>query len=216
MKGKRMVLVGVFLVFAVLVLPATLIAAPAPYYQGKVINLIVGYQAGGGNDIVARVMSKHLPKHIPGNPAVVVQNMDGASGVIAANMAYGVRQGTEIVKGSDTLYPLANNQRVASHVDGDPYTKSATATSGIWSFVNTADSAGAFSQKTNEDFQPVAFKMGVTELPFWLSGTSQTNKSTANSMSYAWVNWTKVALEAKTDASTKHTEAHPFRIWELR
>src|SRR5512136_393456 len=88
MKGKGVSLVRGLVVLAALVLPATLMAAPAPYYQGKVINLIVGYQAGGGNDIVARVMAKHLPKHIPGNPAVVVQNMDGASGVIAANFVY--------------------------------------------------------------------------------------------------------------------------------
>ena len=88
MKGKGVSLVSGLVVLAALVLPATLMAAPAPYYQGKVINLIVGYQAGGGNDIVARVMAKHLPKHIPGNPAVVVQNMDGASGVIAANFVY--------------------------------------------------------------------------------------------------------------------------------
>ena len=56
MKGKIVRLVSSFLVFTVLVFPATLMAAP--YYQGKVINLIVGYQAGGGNDIVARVIVK--------------------------------------------------------------------------------------------------------------------------------------------------------------
>ncbi len=60
----------------------------APYYEGKVITIIVGYPAGGGYDLIARVMAKHLPKHIPGKPAVIVQNMPGASSMIAANHVY--------------------------------------------------------------------------------------------------------------------------------
>ena len=86
MKRKIVRLVSSSLIISVLVFPATLMAAP--YYQGKVINLIVGHRAGGGNDIVARVVAKHLPKHIPGNPTVIVQNMPGASSVIAANHVY--------------------------------------------------------------------------------------------------------------------------------
>jgi tripartite-type tricarboxylate transporter receptor subunit TctC len=86
MKRKIVRLVSSFLIFPVLVFPAPLMAAP--YYQGKVITCIVGHQAGGGNDIVARVIAKHLPKFIPGKPPVIIQNMPGASGVIAANYVY--------------------------------------------------------------------------------------------------------------------------------
>jgi tripartite-type tricarboxylate transporter receptor subunit TctC len=64
--------------------------AAAPYYKGKVINIIVGYNPGGGYDRVARLLAKHLPKHIPGNPVVLVQNMPGASSMIAANHIYNI------------------------------------------------------------------------------------------------------------------------------
>ena len=62
----------------------------ASYYQGKTITIIVGYKPGGGYDRYARLIAKHLPKHIPGNPAVIVQNMPGASSVIAANHIYSI------------------------------------------------------------------------------------------------------------------------------
>lgn len=63
-------------------------ASAAPYYEGKVITIIVGYGAGGGYDRVARLLAKHLPKHIPGNPSVIVENMPGADSMIAANHLY--------------------------------------------------------------------------------------------------------------------------------
>jgi tripartite-type tricarboxylate transporter receptor subunit TctC len=48
------------------------------FYHGKTVNLLVGYSAGGGYDINARLLARYLGRHIPGNPAVVVQNMPGA------------------------------------------------------------------------------------------------------------------------------------------
>jgi tripartite-type tricarboxylate transporter receptor subunit TctC len=59
-----------------------------PYYEGKVITFIVGSEAGGGYDRIARLLAKYLPKYIPGKPVVVVQNMPGATSVIAANHLY--------------------------------------------------------------------------------------------------------------------------------
>lgn len=60
------------------------------YYAGKTINFIVGTAAGGGYDIYARTIARSLPRHIPGRPAIVVQNMDGASTVRAAQHLYNV------------------------------------------------------------------------------------------------------------------------------
>jgi tripartite-type tricarboxylate transporter receptor subunit TctC len=76
-------------------------AAPAAaddFYKGKTINIIVGFGPGGGYDIYARMLARHLGKHIPGNPNVVVQNMEGAGGVRAANHVYNVapKDGTVI------------------------------------------------------------------------------------------------------------------------
>lgn len=62
----------------------------ADYYNGKVITIVVGYGPGGGYDRMARIISRHLPKHIPGNPTVMVQNMPGAATVVAANHIYNV------------------------------------------------------------------------------------------------------------------------------
>lgn len=53
-------------------------AADRPFYAGKTINLVVGEPAGGGADAYARLLSRHLAKHIPGTPAIIVQNMPGA------------------------------------------------------------------------------------------------------------------------------------------
>ena len=70
----------------------------ADFYRGKTVTLIVGYSAGGGYDIYARTMAPYLTKYIPGNPSVVVQNMDGAGSLKATNYIYNVapRDGTTI------------------------------------------------------------------------------------------------------------------------
>jgi tripartite-type tricarboxylate transporter receptor subunit TctC len=60
-------------------------AAPADFYQGKQVELIVGAAVGGGYDAYARFLARHLGRFIPGNPIVVVKNMPGAGGRIAAN-----------------------------------------------------------------------------------------------------------------------------------
>jgi tripartite-type tricarboxylate transporter receptor subunit TctC len=64
--------------------------AAAPYYEGKSIRIIVGFSAGGGFDTYSRLIGRHLGRHIPGNPGVVVENMTGAASLIAANHVYNV------------------------------------------------------------------------------------------------------------------------------
>jgi tripartite-type tricarboxylate transporter receptor subunit TctC len=60
----------------------------APFYEGKVIRIIVGLSAGGGYDAYARAIARHMPRHIPGNPTIIVENMTGAGSLIAANHVY--------------------------------------------------------------------------------------------------------------------------------
>ncbi len=62
--------------------------AQEPFYKGKTIRLIVGLAPGGGYDLYSRVTARHMGKHIPGNPAIVVDNMTGAGSVIAGNYMY--------------------------------------------------------------------------------------------------------------------------------
>ena len=62
----------------------------ASLYEGKTITIIVGYKPGGGYDRYARLIGKHLPKYIPGSPGVIIQNIPGASSVIAANHVFSI------------------------------------------------------------------------------------------------------------------------------
>jgi tripartite-type tricarboxylate transporter receptor subunit TctC len=73
-------------VFGLLSSGATL--AQEPFYKDKTINLLIGYGAGGGNDLRGRLVARYLEKHIPGNPSVVVQNMPGASGTVQVNYMF--------------------------------------------------------------------------------------------------------------------------------
>src|SRR5262245_59547398 len=85
-----------FAVFLVLVIGLSLcvashsVFAQEPFYKGKQLRLLVNYPAGGATDVVARLTSKYLSKHIPGNPTVVVQNMPGGGGNVGANYVYEV------------------------------------------------------------------------------------------------------------------------------
>src|SRR5262245_65371409 len=61
-------------------------AAPAgaqDFYRGKTLTILAGFSPGGGFDINARVLARHIGRHIPGNPTVVVQNMAGAGSTTA-------------------------------------------------------------------------------------------------------------------------------------
>ena len=59
--------------------------AVSDFYKGKQLTLIVGYGTGGGYDVYARLLAKHLGKHIPGTPNVIVQNMPGAGSATASS-----------------------------------------------------------------------------------------------------------------------------------
>ncbi len=88
MKGKFLVYtaIAIGLVFTV----AHPEVKAASFYAGKTIRLIVGTSAGGGYDTYARAIARHITKHIPGNPSIIVQNMPGAGSIIAANYLYNV------------------------------------------------------------------------------------------------------------------------------
>ena len=89
--------------------------AVSDFYRGKTVNVVVGHEAGTGFDIYSRGLVRHMGKYIPGAPAMVVQNMTGASGVVAGNWLYSVapRDGTVIATFAQTvpLEPLFGNQQ---------------------------------------------------------------------------------------------------------
>jgi tripartite-type tricarboxylate transporter receptor subunit TctC len=70
--------------------PSTIHAQTDPFYSGKTIRIIVGTTPGGFYDRWGRLLSRYLPKFIPGNPEIIVQNMPGAGSMIAMNHVYNV------------------------------------------------------------------------------------------------------------------------------
>jgi tripartite-type tricarboxylate transporter receptor subunit TctC len=82
---------GVALAAATVLLPQ---AAPAQsvadFYRGKTVTFIIGYPPAGANDIYARAVSRHLGKHLPGNPNVIARNMPGGGSLVAANHIFNV------------------------------------------------------------------------------------------------------------------------------
>ena len=73
-------------------------AQAEPFFEGKTITIITSTGSGGSYDITARLLSRHMPRHIPGTPVMIVQNMPGGGNVIATNHLYNVapRDGTMI------------------------------------------------------------------------------------------------------------------------
>jgi len=68
--------------------PASAAESVADFYKGKQIRVIVGSDAGGGYDVYARLMARHLGRFIPGEPSFIVQNQPGAGSIAAANAVY--------------------------------------------------------------------------------------------------------------------------------
>ncbi len=84
--------------------PATAQSA-AEFYKGKTVNILIGVGVGGEYDLHARLTGRFIGRHIPGNPAIVPQNMTGAGGIKMANYLYSVaaKDGTNIGMLSNTL-----------------------------------------------------------------------------------------------------------------
>jgi tripartite-type tricarboxylate transporter receptor subunit TctC len=96
----------------------------ADFYRGKTVELYIGYSVGGGYDLYARYLARHMGKHIPGNPVVVPKNMEGAGSLRLANWLYNIapKDGTVFgAIGRGTGFdPLLGNK--AAQFDATKYT----------------------------------------------------------------------------------------------
>jgi tripartite-type tricarboxylate transporter receptor subunit TctC len=92
-------------------------AGAQDFYKGKTIRFIVGQAPGGGYDTYVRTIARHISKHIPGNPATTVENMEGAGSLISANYVYkqASHDGLTVVN--------FNNSLVVQNALGDPRVK---------------------------------------------------------------------------------------------
>lgn len=98
-KRKRLCALALVLPTALLATaPATAQDSVGEFYKGKSITLIVGSSAGGGYDTYTRLIARHMGRHVPGSPSLVVQNLPGAGGNVLANQLAGIgpKDGTAI------------------------------------------------------------------------------------------------------------------------
>lgn len=96
-----MIAIIVSMLFLLAAVPA--VHAQAPFYQGKTITIIAGTKAGDVYDLYARLLADFMPKYIPGNPNMIVQNVAGAASLIAANQVYNVAKPDGLTLGA--LFP---------------------------------------------------------------------------------------------------------------
>src|SRR5918992_1192787 len=86
----RRITAAALLILIALFWNSTAQAQTTPFYKDKTIRIIVGFTAGGLYDQYARILARHMPKYIPGQPNIIVQNMPGAGSLTATNYVYGV------------------------------------------------------------------------------------------------------------------------------
>ncbi|MGH7870784.1 MAG: Bug family tripartite tricarboxylate transporter substrate binding protein [Candidatus Binatia bacterium] len=88
-------------------------SAPAqtPFYQGKTITIIVGTKAGDVYDLYPRLVAEYMPKYIPGNPNIIIQNVAGAAGLIATNQLYNTAKPDGLTLGA--IYPALYFEQLA-------------------------------------------------------------------------------------------------------
>jgi tripartite-type tricarboxylate transporter receptor subunit TctC len=87
------------------------------FYAGRSMDMVIGYPPGGGFDSSARLLIRHMPKHLPGSPVMIPKNMPGAGSLVAANYIYNVapKDGSEfgIIGGSVPFGPLWSRDGVS-------------------------------------------------------------------------------------------------------
>jgi tripartite-type tricarboxylate transporter receptor subunit TctC len=126
------------------------------FYRGKTITIVVGSSAGGGFDVYGRMVGRHLAKHIPGDPTIIVENRPGAGSLIAANSVYQTapRDGTVIVHfiGAQIIQQLLGNPEV--QFDARQYN---------WLGAPTKDTIACYA-RTDSGFDTMAQATGSRQL----------------------------------------------------
>ena len=82
-------------------------AEKSPYYGGKTLTFVINFAAGGPTDIEGRVFAEHLGRHIPGQPAIVVQNRGGGGGMAGVNFIGEVAETDGLTAGYFLRRPVA-------------------------------------------------------------------------------------------------------------
>ena len=105
-QGFNQIFIGLLFLTIELLNPLNLERAAAqtpPFYQGKTVSVIVGSKAGDVYDLYPRLLAEYMPKYIPGNPNIIIQNVAGAASLIAANQLYNLAKPDGLSLGA--IYP---------------------------------------------------------------------------------------------------------------
>lgn len=90
-EGNMMIkLWRLWVIIAILLVSGSPLSAQDSFFKGKIVRIVVGFTAGGGYDTYSRAIARHMGKHIPGDPTLVVENMAGAASLISANYMFKV------------------------------------------------------------------------------------------------------------------------------
>ncbi len=140
-------LIAASAIAALMLAPASLAWAQsaAEFFKGRTVEIFTGYSVGGGYDLYARMLARHIGKHIPGNPTVIPKNMEGAASVRLANWLYNVgpKDGTVFgTIGRGTAFdPLLGQS--GAQFDGTKFTWIGSANDEVSVCVAWHDSGGA-------------------------------------------------------------------------
>ncbi|OGP25605.1 MAG: hypothetical protein A2038_06065, partial [Deltaproteobacteria bacterium GWA2_57_13] len=97
--------------------------APAPaqesFFKGKTMRIVVGFSAGGGFDTYSRAIGRHMGKHIPGNPTIIVENMTGAASILSANHLYRIAKPDGLTIGNFHGFQILNQVLGAPGIEFD-------------------------------------------------------------------------------------------------
>ena len=151
---------AIAVLFTLLAAPIALTQTVADFYRGKSIDLYINSTVGGGYDLYARIIARHIGKHIAGNPTIVPRNMEGGGGMRLANWLYNVgpKDGTVIgaVARAMAFEPLLGNK--SAHYDATKFNYIGSANDEVSVCVAWHTSA----VKTFEDAQTMQLVVGST------------------------------------------------------
>ena len=150
----RVSIVAALLVAATAGVRADLVA---DFYRGKTIRMLVGYGPGGGYDLYARLVAEFLPKHLPGEPQIVVENMPGAGSIVAAKYMTEVAPRDGTVLGSLTQ-TLALDSAVGNKVNAEGFRYVGRATTNI----DTGAALASVKIKSIEDARTREYTVGAS------------------------------------------------------
>lgn len=142
--------------------------SPSDFYKGRKMTLITSASVGGGYDQYARLLSRHMPKYLPGEPSMIVQNMPGAEGIKAANYLYSVAPRDGSVVGG-----LQRNTGLAKFYHPDNSNAQFDARKFIW-LGSTQQEIGFFLMRTATGALDIN---GLKQLETTVSSTSRNSPS---------------------------------------